>query len=392
MPKLPENTPNKRKLFPSLFIAHYLLAGPHSPIHPPSLGDPATPTDTSHSLFWRLRSRCASRSLPTLSRLLQLNKATGVGGGGGGGSFQPFGFPEVGTISFPAPLRRLSVPPLAGLEGQGCGALGCRGAAGGLLSALPQHSSSFQCSHPNAFFQPHLHQGGCSGGGHLGLHCQGCCGASSTHFPRLLQPSVRSVADLGVMASGHRPFPSHSLCGRVSLPDGDHSVCAPVGTSGGLDGLHPSNGSVPSSAGSSSFSSLSSLHVRAVLWPLHGSAGLHQGLGSCFCYTPFYGIPYKTLSRRLASPVNLSGVPPRGSSDCPPTLSRVGGLWSTPRIPTWFHHWWFSIWGLSLTPPLSGLLRRRSASPGCSRQPQSFSPAPRLPRAYGYRYSASILR
>ena len=59
----------------------------------------------------------------------------------------------------PAPFRRLSVPPLAGLEGQGCGALGCRGAAGGLLSALPQHSSSFQCSHPNAFFQPHLHQG-----------------------------------------------------------------------------------------------------------------------------------------------------------------------------------------------------------------------------------------
>ena len=119
----------------------------------------------------------------------------------------------------------------------------------------------------------------------------------STHFSRLLQPSVRSVEDLGVMASGHRPLPSPSLCGRVSLPDGDHSVCAPVGTSGGLDGLHRSNGSVPSSAGSSSFSSLSSLHVprhclsiqSAVLWPLHGSAGLHQGLGSCFCFTPFYG-------------------------------------------------------------------------------------------------------
>ena len=53
------------------------------------------------------------------------------------------------------------------------------------------------------------------------------------------------------MASGHRPLPSHSLCGRVSLPDGDHSVCAPGGASGGLDGLHRSDGSVPSSAGSS---------------------------------------------------------------------------------------------------------------------------------------------
>ena len=70
----------------------------------------------------------------------------------------------------------------------------------------------------------------------------------------LLHPSVRSVEDLGVMASGHRPLPSHSLCGHVSLPDGDHSVCAPVGASGGLDGLHHSDGSVPSSAGSSSFS------------------------------------------------------------------------------------------------------------------------------------------
>ena len=155
------------------------------------------------------------------------------GGKGGGSFFRTFGFPEVGAISFPDPFRRLSVPPLAGLEGQGCRALGCRGAEGGLLSALPQHSSSFQCSHHNAFLQPHLHQGGCSGGGHLRLNCQGCCGACSTPFSRLLQPSVRSVEDLGVMASGHRPLPSPSLCGCFSLPDGDHSVCAPVGASGG---------------------------------------------------------------------------------------------------------------------------------------------------------------
>ena len=108
----------------------------------------------------------------------------------------------------------------------------------------------------------------------------------------------------------------------------------------GLDGLHRSNGSVPSVAGSSSFSSLSSLHVprhclsiqSAVLWPLHGSAGLHQGHGSCFCYTPFYGDPYETVCQRLASPVNLSGIPPRGSSDCPPTLSRVGDCGQPPEI------------------------------------------------------------
>ena len=142
------------------------------------------------------------------------------------------------------------------------------------MSALPQHPSTFHCSHPDAFVQPHLHQGDCSGGGHLGLSCQGCCGACSTPFSRLLQPSVRYMEDLGVVASGHRPLPSQSLCGRVSISDGDHSVCAPVGASGGLDGLHRSERSVSSSAGSPSFSSLSSLRVQrpslpvqsAVLW------------------------------------------------------------------------------------------------------------------------------
>ena len=134
------------------------------------------------------------------------------------------------------------------------------------------------------------------------------------------------------MASGHRPLPSQSLCGRVTLSDGDHSVYTPVSTSGGLDGLHRSQESVSSGAGSSCFSSLSSLHVQwhrlpvqsSVLWPLHGSAGLHQGHGSCFSYTPFSGYPYASIPRRLVGPVFLSGVSPRGSADCPPILSRIG--------------------------------------------------------------------
>ena len=58
-----------------------------------------------------------------------------------------------------------------------------------------------------------------------------------------------------------------------------------------------------------------------MLWPLHGSAGLHLGHGSCFSYTPFSGCPYASIPRHLAGPVFLSGVSPRGSSTCPPTLS-----------------------------------------------------------------------
>ena len=263
----------------------------------------------------RVAGRPGSAPLPPLA--LVAASASGVERGGGS-FFRTFGFPEVGAITFQDPIWRLSVPPLAGLEGQGCGAVGGRGAAGRLLSALPQPPSTFLCSAPNAFLQPHLHQGGCSGGGHLGLSCQGCCGACSTPFSRLLQPSVRCVEDLGVVASSHRPLPSQSLCGHVSISDGDHSVCASVGASGGLDGLHRPQGSVSSGAGSSCFSSLSSLRLPrqglsvqgSLLWPLHGSAGLHQGHGSCFRHPPFYGNPYEALPRRLARPVFLSQIPP----------------------------------------------------------------------------------
>ena len=186
------------------------------------------------------------------------------------------------------------------------------------MSALPQRSSSLQCSRSIAFLQPLLHQGGCSRGGHLGLNCQGCCGTCSNPFSGLLQPSVRCVEDLGVVASSHRPLPSQSFCGRVSLSDGDHSVCAPVRASGRLDGLHRSQGSVSSSAGSSCLSSLSTLRLPwtglpvqgSMLWPLHGSAGLHQGHGSCFSYTPFSRYPYASIPRRLVGPVLLSGVSP----------------------------------------------------------------------------------
>ena len=92
----------------------------------------------------------------------------------------------------------------------------------------------FHCSHPNAFFQSHLHPRGCPGVFLLGLGFQGCSGACSTPFSRLLQPSVRGVVDLGVMAFGHHPLPSPSLCGRVTLSVGVHSVYAPVGESGRL--------------------------------------------------------------------------------------------------------------------------------------------------------------
>ena len=185
----------------------------------------------------------------------------------------------------------------------------------------------FHSSHPNAFLQPHLHPRGCSREYLLGLGCQGCSGACSTPFSRLLQPYVRSVVDLEVMTFGRHPLPYPSPCGRVTLSVGVHSVCAPVRKSGGLAGLLRSPGCVHSSDGSSAsrpflrFLLGDTVYQFQVLWPLHDSAGHHLGHGSCFSYTPFSGYPYASIPRHLAGPVFLSGVSPRGSSTCPPSLS-----------------------------------------------------------------------
>ena len=238
----------------------------------------------------------------------------------------PSGFRRWG----PSPFRRLSVPPLAGLEGQGCGDLGCRGAAAGLLSALPQHSSSSIVPIPMPSSSPISITGAALEEVTLGLIAKG-----ALELAPLPSPGFYSHLFVVWKTSGSwRPVIDLSHLNR--FVDVSHfqmeTIQSVLSTSGGLDGLHQSQGSVSSGAGSSCFSSLSSLHVpwhglpvqSSVLWPLHGSAGLHQGHGSCFSYTPFSGYPYASIPRRLAGPVFLSGVSPRGSADCPPTFSRIG--------------------------------------------------------------------
>ena len=192
----------------------------------------------------------------------------------------------------PDPVRWLSVPPLAGLEGQGRGSVGGGGAAA-LIPHPFQLSSSAVCGpHPYAFVQPLVHQGGCARGGHPGFNCQGCGGACSTSLSRFLEPSVCGLENLGVVASGHRPLDPQSLCGCFTL-----SVCPPFRPSGRLDSLHRSSGSLPSGSYPSGISSLPPLCVQrpgllvqgVVFRPIHGPAGFHSGHGSCFCHPPLAG-------------------------------------------------------------------------------------------------------
>ena len=197
---------------------------------------------------------------------------------------------------------------------------------GGIQHPFPQSPSAVRGAHPYAILQPLVHQRGCACGGHPGFDCQGCGGV------RLLQPSVCGLENLGVVASGHRSLDPQSLRGHVTFPDGDHSVCTAFGLSGRLDGLHRSQGGLPTGSHPFGISPLPplcgarpilSVH-SAVLWPLHSPAGFHPGHGSCFRHSPFMGYLNASLPRRLASPVILPGVSPPGPPGGAGPLSGVG--------------------------------------------------------------------
>ena len=145
----------------------------------------------------------------------------------------------------PDPVRRLPVPPLAGLEGQGCGALGSGGPAVWLLHSLPVRSSSIQGSHLSAFVPPLVHQRGGAERLYSGPCGQVRSGASSPAFSRFLLPAVRSLEDLRVLETRYRSLDPQLVRGRSSLPHGDHPVCTAVSSSGRLDGLHRPQGSLP---------------------------------------------------------------------------------------------------------------------------------------------------
>ena len=65
----------------------------------------------------------------------------------------------------PYPNQRMSVPPLAGLEGQGHGSLGGGGSPVWVPYTFSASSSTVQGTHPHGFLFPNFHQGDRSGGG-----------------------------------------------------------------------------------------------------------------------------------------------------------------------------------------------------------------------------------
>ena len=211
-----------------------------------------------------------------------------VQGWQGCGSFSEIqtGFSEVGAISLSNPDRWLFVPPLAGLEGQGRGSLGGGGAAGGVSFSLPVLRT-----HPHGFVFPFFHQGESSGGGPFFSCSEGCDGACSSSFSRLLQPNVHRLEDFRVVETSHRPLCPEPLRQQDPLQDGDHSISSPVHPSGRLDDLHrPEEGVL---AGSYPSGQLQVLEVRGLrqALPVSGSPWLPKSSpGLWLRFHPFFTV------------------------------------------------------------------------------------------------------
>ena len=267
----------------------------------------------------------------------------------------------------PDPVRRLPVPPLAGLEGQGCGALGSGGSAVRLPHSFHLRSSPVQGSHLSAFIPPLIHQRGGAERLFSGPCGQVRSGAGSSAVSRLLQPAVRCVEDLGVLETGYRSLHPQLVRGRGSLPHGDHPVCTAVSSSGRLDGLHRPQGGLPADPCPSGFSSLPSVCCSGpslpvlcpLLRPVHGPSGLLSGHGSCFRHSPLLGYPHEAVPRRLARPVLVSRCSPsrpqgrsqslQGARDCsqpfqvsPSSISGGPIPWCRDRLPVFQG---FSVFG-----------------------------------------------
>ena len=207
------------------------------------------------------------------------------------------------------------------------------------MSALPRHSSCSIVPIPMPFSSPISIPGAVLENLSLVLVSKAALGACSTPFSRLLQPSVRGVVDLGVMAFGHHPLPSLLFVDVSHFQLGSIPSMLPVGESGRLLAsfdLREAYIPVPVHPASRPFLRFlfrdTVYQFQALYFGLSTAPQVFPGSWLLFQLYSIPGYPYASIPRHLAGPVFLSGVSPRGSSTCPPALSSFLGLSSIPGI------------------------------------------------------------
>ena len=245
--------------------------------------------------------------------------------------FQAGKRPQVKPGSLPSGHRRLPVPPVVRLEGQGCGALGVGSLEGGVCDSLSHASASVSDSHHPGFVLSPVCQGEGFGRGDSGSSPQGSGGAYASDSG-LLQPHVCCDQGYGGLATDHQPVNSEPECGSDSFSDGDisdGSACCPQEQ---LDGFHRSEGCVHSDSDPPCVSQVSQVHSRRedlavpgpLLWSVHSSTGVHSCDGTCVRIPPSAGNPNASVSGRLADSCVISGGSLLGKGQGSQPLSGAG--------------------------------------------------------------------
>ena len=216
--------------------------------------------------------------------------------------------------SLPRGHRWLPVSSVVRLERQGCGALGYGSPEGRVCDSLSHASSSVSdYRHPGFVLSP-VCQGEGFGRLDSGSLPQGSGGACASN-PRFLQPHVCCDQSYWGLEADHRPRNSEPGCGSDSFSDGDILDGFACCLQERLDGLHRSEGCVPSDPDPPCDSQISQVHSRredlAVPGPLlrsvHSSAGVHSCDGTCVRAPPSAGNPDVPVSGRLAESCIISG-------------------------------------------------------------------------------------
>ena len=234
-----------------------------------------------------------------------------------------------GTL--PSGDRRLSVPQVVHLEGQRCGAFGGGSLEGGVCDSLSHASFSVSDSHRPGFVLSPVRQGEGFGGGDSGSSLQGSGGACASNS-RLLQPHVRCHQGYGGLAADYRPVHPEPECGSDSFSDGDISDGSSFCAEERLDGLHRSEGCLPSDSDPSCVLQVSQVHSQRedlavpgpLLWSVHSPTGLHSRDGSCVGVPPSAGSSDASVSRRLADSCVVSGGSLLGKGSGSQPLSGAG--------------------------------------------------------------------